>query len=139
MTDLPDPDRNAKGHFITGNAVGGAWKPGQSGNPKGSSAGRRRLPPIKASAKARVGDQFLDKLAEAFEKYGEDAIKQVAEKQPAEFLRLCAKFAPTPEKVTRTVIDEVKAMSPEQIEKEIMRLRKKQSDEAVEIVEHEGT
>lgn len=67
-----------------GKPRGRPFQPGQSGNP----AGR---PP---SSRHRLSEGFLAAMADAFEKQGAKAVKEVAENEPVKFLRLCVQALP---------------------------------------------
>src|SRR6476646_9359973 len=58
-----------------------AFKPGQSGNPKGRPKGARN----------RLGTQFLEALEADFNQFGPQAIALVREKKPEVYMRV-AKF-----------------------------------------------
>jgi hypothetical protein len=72
----PDASRSRRdpqtGRFLTGNSGGG--------RPKGS--------------RNKLAGEFIDALYAEFQTSGPDAIKRVAEKEPAKFLRLIAELMP---------------------------------------------
>ena len=61
-----------------------AFKPGQSGNPKGRPKGARN----------RLGTQFLVALEADFNKFGAQAIAQVREKKPEVYIKVVADLLP---------------------------------------------
>ena len=61
-----------------------AFKPGQSGNPKGHPKGARN----------RLGTQFLEALEADFNQFGPQAIALVREKKPEVYMRVVADLLP---------------------------------------------
>lgn len=61
-----------------------AWQAGQSGNPKGRPTGARH----------KLSQSFIDAIYEEFQAHGVDAIRQLREESPGEFLRLVAGLIP---------------------------------------------
>jgi Family of unknown function (DUF5681) len=61
-----------------------AFKPGQSGNPKGRPKGARN----------RLGTQFLEALEADFKKHGAQAIALVRERKPEVYMRVVADLLP---------------------------------------------
>ena len=61
-----------------------AFKPGQSGNPRGRPKGARN----------RLGTQFLEALEADFNQFGPQAIAQVREKKPEVYMRVVADLLP---------------------------------------------
>src|SRR6476646_8032373 len=61
-----------------------AFKPGQSGNPKGRPKGARN----------RLGTQFLEALEADFNQFGPQAIALVREKKPEVYIRVVADLLP---------------------------------------------
>jgi Family of unknown function (DUF5681) len=61
-----------------------AFKPGQSGNPKGRPKGARN----------RLGTQFLEALEADFNKFGPQAIALVRERKPEVYIRVVADLLP---------------------------------------------
>jgi len=62
----------------------GRFVPGVSGNPAGKPKG----------ARTKLGEQFLSALQEDFEANGVEAIQQVREKKPHEYLKVIASLMP---------------------------------------------
>ena len=60
------------------------WKPGQSGNPAGRPKG----------ARSKLGEAFLEALAEDFSEHGVKAIKDSREKDPAAYVRTISGLLP---------------------------------------------
>jgi Family of unknown function (DUF5681) len=60
------------------------FKPGVSGNPAGRPRGSR----------AKLGQDFLDSLYQAFQVHGETAIEAVAKKEPSVFLKIIKDLLP---------------------------------------------
>src|SRR6476469_7606358 len=61
-----------------------AFKPGQSGNPKGHPKGARN----------RLGTQFLEALEADFNQFGPQAIALVREKKPEVYMKVVADLLP---------------------------------------------
>lgn len=61
-----------------------AWKPGQSGNPAGRPKGSRN----------KLGEDFVKALQEDFSKHGVQAIAEVREDRPHEYLKVVASLLP---------------------------------------------
>src|SRR6476620_926912 len=61
-----------------------AFKPGQSGNPKGRPKGARN----------RLGTQFLEALEADFNQFGPQAIALVREKKPEVYMKVVADLLP---------------------------------------------
>jgi len=83
----------------TGRKQGGApaFKPGQSGNPKGRPKG----------ARSKLGEAFLDDLLEAWEREGAAAIQRVIETKPAAFLKVVADVLPKELKIERDPLEDM--------------------------------
>ena len=60
------------------------FKPGQSGNPAGRPKGTRN----------KVTEAFLRDLKSTWDEFGVEALKIMAQKNPAEFVRVVAKLVP---------------------------------------------
>jgi len=60
------------------------FKPGQSGNPAGRKPGSRN----------KLSENFLRALSDDFEKHGAQAIVDVREKRPHDYLKVCASLMP---------------------------------------------
>ncbi len=67
-----------------------AWKPGQSGNPKGRPPG----------SKNKLSEAFISALCEDFETHGVDVIRHVRADSPADYLKLVARLVPKDFNVT---------------------------------------
>lgn len=67
------------------------FKPGQSGNPGGK--------PV--NARNSLNASFLKALSKEFNEYGEDAIRQVREKDPSTFIKVLAALQPKEMEITR--------------------------------------
>lgn len=74
LTPVDDSKRRTGDHL---------FKKGQSGNPGGIGAGRKKL-----QAK------FMSALADDFEKYGKQAIELARENDPMGYIRLCGTLMP---------------------------------------------
>jgi hypothetical protein len=61
-----------------------AFKPGQSGNPSGRPKGARN----------KLTTEFFDDFYAAWQKHGAQALKDVAEKSPRDFVRAAAMLMP---------------------------------------------
>jgi hypothetical protein len=64
--------------------LGGAWQPGQSGNPAGRAIGSR----------SKLTEKFLTALHEDFLAHGAVAIAQAREKYPVQYLRIIVRIIP---------------------------------------------
>lgn len=74
-----------------------AWKPGQSGNPKGRPKG----------ARSRLSEDFLKAVQQDFEKHGVATVEKVRERRPHEYLRIVASIVPKELNVTTTRMEEL--------------------------------
>lgn len=81
------------------------WKPGQSGNPNGRPKGSRDS----------VNETFLEDALEAWHKHGKKALKEMATKKPADFVRMYAGLMPKEKDVTRRVIKSVRDLSQDEL------------------------
>lgn len=70
--DKPKPQQDESGRFVTGN-IGG-------GRPKG--------------ARAKLGEAFLEAMRASFEERGEEAIQEVIDKKPDQYLKVIASLMP---------------------------------------------
>jgi len=81
--DAPTQKRNTSGLMP-------AWKPGQSGNPKGRPKGARQ----------KLGEAFLDALLSDFQQSlaegtaGVDAIRKMRDEKPNEYAKMIASLLP---------------------------------------------
>lgn len=64
--------------------IGRPFLPGQSGNPLGRPKGSRN----------RLAEDFLRDLADDFAKHGKEAIEQVREKRPGDYLKIISSILP---------------------------------------------
>ena len=126
MTAAEDPNRRANGTMLPGNTAG--FQPGQSANPGGAQLG---------APQRNLTKKFVSATLKAFEKHGEAALEKVAVEQPLQFLQLCGRLVPPDKQPPRSLIDEIRALTPEDREDWIQRLRREQSEAAVQVVEHE--
>ena len=60
------------------------WQPGQSGNPAGRPLGSRH----------RISEQFVQMIADDFERHGAEAMRRVRDEDPSTYLRLVAGLVP---------------------------------------------
>jgi len=63
-------------------------KPFQKGNTMGVGHGRRK------GARDKLQTRFIEDLAEAWEKYGKDALVITAREEPAQFVKICSTLMP---------------------------------------------
>ena len=61
-----------------------AFKPGQSGNPAGRPKG----------ARSKLGEDFLNALRDDFQKHGIEALQEVREKKPSDYIKVVASILP---------------------------------------------
>jgi hypothetical protein len=61
-----------------------SFAPGQSGNPNGRPKGSRH----------KLGEQYVADLFEVWQRRGTDAIERMADKHPADFVRVIASILP---------------------------------------------
>lgn len=66
-----------------------AWKPGQSGNPKGRPKGSRN----------KFGEQFIEDFLADWEQHGAAAIRTVREERPQDYLKAAVAILPKEVKV----------------------------------------
>lgn len=100
-----DGDSTAENH----RGLKPAWKPGQSGNPSGRPKGSRN----------KLGEAFLaDMLADWLE-HGADAIRQMRERRPADYVRVVASILP---RELNVKVDEVADMSDDELAAQLDRL-----------------
>jgi len=95
--------RNEKGQFILGNI----------GNPLG--AGRPK------GARSRLGQEFLQALADDFEAHGLEALQQCRVSNPAQYIKVIASILPR-ELETSLVVDQASAMTQEEFDVMARRL-----------------
>lgn len=60
------------------------FKPGQSGNPAGRPKG----------ARSKLGEDFLNALRDDFQAHGIEALREVREKKPADYIKVVASILP---------------------------------------------
>lgn len=61
-----------------------AWKPGQSGNPRGRQKGSRN----------KLGEAFIDAIYEDFQAHGAGVIGKVRDEKPDQYLKVIASILP---------------------------------------------
>lgn len=77
----------SRNHMANKNAKppeGHGWKPGESGNPGGSTQGYRR----------KIQGKFLETLAADFDLHGKQAIVDCRENKPDVYMKVCASLLP---------------------------------------------
>jgi hypothetical protein len=87
------------------------WQPGVSPNPGGRPKG----------AKTRLEADFMWALADSFRERGKEAVNEVIDKKPHEYLKIIAQLMPKEISVTTTMLDE---MSLEQLEESLETLKR---------------
>lgn len=83
-----------------------AFKPGQSGNPAGRPKG----------ARVRLGEQFLGDLLEDWDANGIQAIKDMRDKSPGDYVKVVAATLP---KELNVKVSELDELSDEQIARQL--------------------
>ena len=92
------------------------WEKGESGNPKGRPVG----------SKNKLITDFINALADDFQQYGEAAIRAMREDNPANYIKAVVQLVPKDFRVEHTILDEIKAMSPEERTAKIHELQREQ-------------
>jgi hypothetical protein len=72
-----------------------AWRPGQSGNPKGRPK----------SARSKLSEAFLRDANEVWQTHGKKALQAVAENHPVEYLKLYVSLLPKEDHVTESPME----------------------------------
>lgn len=83
-----------------------AFKPGQSGNPAGRPKG----------ARVRLGEQFLGDLLADWEDHGVQAIKDMRDKNPGDYVKVVAATLP---KELNLKVSEIDELTDEQIARQL--------------------
>jgi Family of unknown function (DUF5681) len=104
--DAADSDSTVRKHRQRGLI---AWKPGQSGNPKGRPKGSRN----------KLSEEFFRDLCEAWQAFGKPALETMAMLYPAEFVRMAASLMPRELEATTTPV--INRMSDAQLDAMIAR------------------
>jgi hypothetical protein len=91
-----------------------AWIPGVSGNPNGRPKGSRN----------KLAEDFVKALADDFKTHGVAAVAKVRTEKPDVYVRVIAQLLPKDVRVQHTILDDLSAMSDEDLHELAGRLER---------------
>ncbi len=109
-------DDTAKGSHLAVHA----FKPGQSGNPAGRPKGSR----------VKLGEQFLSDLMADWDEHGAQAIKDMREEKPGDYVKVVAATLP---KELNVKVSEIDELTDEQLARQLAAIASQLARAGIEI------